>query len=107
MSSIFENMNSVFRNSRCALSEAVTFKLNSGATAKTIYVNFFNEASEAPFGESNITRKEPMCMANTDDVSTCVPNQSQIIRNGVTYYIAKSDPDDDGETVLYLSKNQY
>lgn len=106
MSDVFEDMNNAFRNSQCALAEAVTFKLSSSSTAKTIYVNFFNDASESPFGESQITRKETMCYANTSDVLGTILHTTTITRNGVLFYVAKSDPDDNGETVLYLSKNQ-
>ena len=106
MSDVFEDMNNAFRNSQCALAEAVTFKLSSSSTAKTIYVNFFNDASESPFGESQITRKEPMCLVNTSDVAGTILHTTTITRNGVLYYVAKSDPDDNGETVLYLTKNQ-
>lgn len=106
MSQVFEDMNNIFRNSQCDFAEAVTFKLNSTSTAKIIYVNFFNDASESPFGESQITRKEPICLANTDDVAGTILHATTITRGGITYYVAKSDPDDNGETVLYLTKNQ-
>lgn len=105
MNSVFENMNNVFRNSSSQLAEAVTFKLSSSSADETIYVNFFNEASETPAGEINITKKEPIAYCNTADV-VGVNHASQIIRNGITYYVAKIDDDDEGETVLYLTKNQ-
>ena len=90
---------------KVALAEAVIFKLAASSTGTTIRVNFFNEAGESQMGEVDITRKEPMALCNTDDVLGA-NHASRIIRNSVTYYVVKSDPDDDGETVLYLSKNQ-
>ena len=103
--SAFEDMNNVFRNSTSQLAEAVTFKLTSSSIAKTINVNFFNEANEAQMGDVAVTKREPTAYCNTDDI-TGVTRASIIIRNGVTYYVAKIDPDDDGETVLTLTKNQ-
>jgi len=103
--SIFEDMNAIFRNSSSQLAEAVTFKVASSSIGTGIYVNFFDEASEAQMGEIAITKKEPVAFCNTADV-VGASHASRIIRNGVTYYVAKVDPDDDGETVLYLTKNQ-
>ena len=101
----FEDINNVFRNSQSELAEAVTFKLTSSSIGTTINVNFFNEASENQMGEISITKKEPTAYCNTNDI-TGATQASRIIRNGITYYIAKIDPDEDAETVLYLSKNQ-
>lgn len=98
-------MNDVFRNSSSPLAEAVTFKLSSSATAKSIYVNFFSEDSESLNGDMAITRKEITALCNSDDV-TGADHDSYIIRNGVTLYVVKADVDDDNETVLYLSKNK-
>ena len=105
MTPAFETLNNAFRNSRSPLAEAVTFKLNSVTTADTIYINFFNEDSEMPVGDMQAVRKEPYALCNSADVSGA-GHSSYIIRNGVTYYVARVDVDDDGETVLYLSKNQ-
>lgn len=101
--SVFDDMNIVFRNSSSPLAEAVTFKLTSGSTGSNIYVNFFLEASESSLGEVSVTKKDPVAYCNTADI-VGVSYSSQIIRNGVTYYVVKIDPDDNGETVLYLSK---
>lgn len=105
MSDPFEAMNNVFRNSNSPLAEAVTFKLNSGSTAKSIYVNFFSEDAESLNGDVAVTRKEITAMCKSDDVSGA-DHDSYIIRNGITYYVVKCDVDDDNETVLYLSKNK-
>lgn len=105
MSLFGSTMNRVFRNSSSPLAEAVTFKLNSFATAKIIYVNFFNEAKDYVMNDAATVRREPMCLANSDDV-TGINHQSTITRNNVLYYVVKSESDDDGETIIYLSKQQ-
>jgi len=105
MTTVFEAINNVFRNSSSQLAEAVTFKLNSSSNGVIIHVNFFNEASESAMGEISVTKKEPTAYCNTADVVGAT-HASRIIRDNVTYYVVKIDPDDDGETVLYLSKNQ-
>lgn len=105
MSDPFEAMNNVFRNSFCPLAEAVIYKRNTAATAKSIYVNFFSEDAESLNGDVAATRKEITAMCKSDDVSDA-DHDSYIIRKGITYYVVKCDVDDNNETVLYLSKNK-
>ena len=105
MSQVFEDMNNTFRNSQCALAEAVTFKLNSTSSAKTVYTNLFYEDVEVRSGEMNSTVKALMGLFNSDAVAGA-DHDSYIIRNGVTFYLIKRALDDDGETAIWFSKNK-
>jgi len=77
----------------------------SGGDAAAILVNFFNEGGQVELSGGVTVIEKPIAMVKASDVTA--PKQNETLEiNSVTYYIIKATPDNEGITILELSKNQ-
>ncbi len=89
-------------SSASPFASAATF--THGTTVASIYVVFRRAGAVVQVGEMEVQTAAPAARCKTSDVSSAVRGDTMVI-GSVTYYIARIEPINNEESLVYLSKD--